>query len=53
MDFRSVHDALTGAVLPDLIEYRDDAGQSWVVSSGHRFWLLYQEWLSEGNELAS
>lgn len=49
MHFKQVKNPITGEVQGDLIEYHDDSGEIWVVSEGHRFWDLYQEWLAEGN----
>lgn len=38
-----------GQLDPTYIEYTDENGALWYVPEGHRFWDLYQQWLSQGN----
>lgn len=47
--FQLMKDPLTGEVSTTMILYTDPTGAVWSVPEGHRFWDLYQTWLSEGN----
>jgi hypothetical protein len=38
-----------GAISNTEILYTDENGVEWTVPEGHRFWLLYQDWLAKGN----
>lgn len=49
MQFQQTINPDTGAVDPDSIQYTDDSGASWWVPKGHRFWVLYEDWLLTGN----
>ena len=48
MNFQQFKDVI-GQIDPDMIWYTDDNGQRWSVPQGHRFWLIYQEWIAQGD----
>lgn len=50
MNFQEYVSPFTGQVDPQMICYTDEDGMRWSVPQGHRFWDLYEQWLSEGNK---
>jgi hypothetical protein len=41
--------AIDGSIDANYIRYQDDAGSIWIVPQGHRFWVIYQDWLAAGH----
>ncbi|BDD93549.1 hypothetical protein PanNE5_29890 [Pandoraea sp. NE5] len=47
--FQQMKDPITMEVQANVIRYTDDDGGVWTVPRGHRFWDIYEQWLSAGN----